>query len=212
MTQRYKATQKLDGNRYSKTEDYETGEIALVQRLEWKIGVPIFKDPTILKQLGLAIGLPFGLVIFIIALVSRGSRDGLYALGLIAALMILTWLFIMAVYRGKYEAEFILDQKGALCRTQMGQARKNRVINGLTVALGIFSRTPAAAGAGMLAQSRQSTMIPWKRVTKVKYQSKNHTILLRGGWTENMALFCTEENYFKAEKFVMSMTAHLRKN
>lgn len=211
MTKRNNETQKLDGNRNNKTNSKAEG-IASIQRMEWKINVPIFRDPAILKQLGLAIGLPFGLVILIIALVSWGSRDSLYALGLIAGLMVLSWLFIMVVYRGRYEAEFILDQKGALCRTQLEQARKNRIINGLTVALGIFSRTPAAAGAGLLAQSRQSMMIPWKRITKARYRPKNRTILLRGGWTENIALFCTEENYSKAEELVLAMTTHLREN
>lgn len=209
MTKRNNETQKLDGNRNNKTSSKAEG-IASIQRIEWKINVPIFKNPTILKQLGLAIGFPFGLVILTIALVSWGSRDSLYALGMIAGLMILSWLFIMLVYKGKYEAEFIIDQMGALCRTQLEQARKNRIINGLTVALGIFSRTPASTGAGLLAQSQQSTMIPWKRITKARYQPKNRTILLRGGWTENIALFCTEENYKRVEEYVRIHTRHLR--
>jgi hypothetical protein len=75
-----------------------------------------------------------------------------------------------------------------------------------------FFRYLMFAGAGLLAQSRQSMMIPWKRITKARYQPKNRTILLRGGWTENIALFCTEENYSKAEELVLAMTTHLREN
>ena len=171
------------------------------EAVRWEISVPIFKNTVILKQLGLAIGIPFGLVALVIVLVSGRSRDTLYALGFIAALLILTWLFVMAAYRGKYEAEFVLDSKGAICRTGTKQAKKNRVINTLTLILGLFTGKPAAAGAGMLAESRQEVFLRWNRVTKVKYKPKSRTILLRGGWTENIALFCVDENYKTVEAF-----------
>ena len=172
-----------------------------MEKIQWQISVPIFKNTVILKQLGLAIGIPFGFVTLVIGLSSGKSIYTLYGLGLIAALLFFTWLFIMAVYRGKYEVEFVLDDKGVLCRTQAKQAKKNRIVNALTVVLGLLSGKPAAAGAGMLAESRQETFLRWNRITRVKYKSKSHTILLRGGWAENIALFCTEENYETVEAF-----------
>ena len=180
------------------------------EKIQWQISVPIFRNTVILKQLGIAIGIPFGLVALVIGLASGKSVYALYGLGLIAALLFFTWLFIMAVYRGKYEAEFVLDDKGVLCRTQAKQAKKNRITNALTVVLGLLSGKPAVAGAGMLAQSRQETFLKWNRVTKVKYKPKSHTILLRGGWTEQVALFCTEDNYSPVEREVMACTIHLR--
>lgn len=172
------------------------------EEIRWKISVPIFMNMVILKQLGLAIGIPFGLVALIIVLVSGRSRDTLYALGFIAALLILTGLFIMAVYRGKYEAEFVLDGKGILCRTQAKQAKKNRIVNTLTVMLGLLSGKPAVAGAGMLAQSKQEVFILWSRVQTVKYKPHSHTILLRGSSGKHIALFCTGDNYMQTELFV----------
>lgn len=177
-----------------------------MQKTEWKISVPIFKNTVILKQLGIAIGIPFGIVALVIGFASGKSVYALYGLGMIAALMFFTWLFIMLVYRGKYEAEFILDDKGALCRTQAGQAKKNRVVNSLTVVLGLMSGKPTAAGAGMLAQSRQEVLLHWNRVKKVKYKPKSHTILLRGGFAESIALFCTDANYAQIERDIMSQT------
>ena len=173
-----------------------------MEKIQWQISVPIFRNTVILKQLGLAIGIPFGLVALVIGLSSVKSIYTLYGLGLIAALLFFTWLFIMAVYRGKYEVEFVLDQKGVLCRTQAKQAKKNRVINTLTVILGLLTGKPTTAGAGMLAQSRQEVFLRWNRVTRVNYKLKSRTILLRVGWTENIALFCTDENYEQIEAFV----------
>ena len=182
-----------------------------VEKIQWQISVPIFRNTVILKQLGLAIGIPFGLAALVIGLTSGKSVYTLYGLGLIAALLLLSWLFIVVVYRGKYEAEFVLDGKGVLCRTQAKQAKKNRIVNTLTVVLGLLSGKPAAAGAGMLAQSRQEVFLRWNRVTKVKYKPKSRTILLRGGWTEQLALFCADESYPQIEHEVMLRTAHLEK-
>ena len=174
--------------------------------LQWEIKVSIFKNSVILKQLGLAIGIPFGLVALIIALSSKGSRDTIYALGLIALLLILTWLLIMLVYRGKYEVEFVLDNKGVLCRTKTRQAKRNRVMNLLTVILGLLTGKPTVAGAGLLAQSRQEVFIRWIQVTKVKYKPQRETILIRSGWTENIALFCTPDNYVMVERLIRQNT------
>lgn len=174
--------------------------------LQWEIKVSIFKNSVILKQLGLAIGIPFGLIALIIAISSKRSRDNIYALGLIAALLILTWLLIMIAYRGKYEVEFVVDNNGVLCRTKAKQAKRNRVINSLTVMLGLLSDKPTVAGAGLLAQSRQEVFIRWSQFTKVKYKQKSHTVLMRSGWTEQIALFCTQDNYDLVERLIRQKT------
>lgn len=186
-----------------------SGKSAFQEKICWQISVPLFRNEVILKQLGLAVGIPFGLLAAVLVILSGKSVYTLYALGLIEALFLFAWLFIMVVYRGKYEAEFVLDDKGVLCQTQAGQAKKNRIINALTVILGLLSGKPAVAGAGMLAQSKQQVFIKWNRVTRVKYKPRQRTLLLRAGWMENIALFCTEENYPAVEQAVMIKTKHL---
>ncbi|MDX9872117.1 MAG: hypothetical protein RBT41_06835 [Clostridia bacterium] len=179
--------------------------------MQWRVSVPIFRNTVILKQLGLALGLPFSLVALIITFTSGRSVYTLYALGLIGALLFLTWLFIRVVYDGTYDVEYILDDQGVLCCTQARQAKKNRVINALTVILGLLSGKPAAAGAGMLAQARQEVFLKWNRVRRITYKPQSRSILLRGGWMENIALFCTEENYRMAEQAVKDRIQHLKK-
>ena len=183
-------------------------------KIQWRISVPIYKNTAIWRQLGLAVGIPFGLVTLVIALSSGKSAYALYGLGLIAVLLFFIWIYIMAVYQGAYEAEFMLDDKGALCRTLAKQAKKSLVVNALTAALEYFWRLsgrPAVTSAGLLAQPRQTGYLRWNRVTKVKYKPKSRTILLRGGWTEQIALFCAAESYSQIEHEVMVRTAHLEK-
>ncbi|MEW6623964.1 MAG: hypothetical protein AB1420_12690 [Bacillota bacterium] len=103
----------------------------------------------------------------------------------------------------------MLDDKGVFCRTQAKQAKKSRIINALTVVLGLFSGKPGVAGAGVLAQSKQEVFLKWNRVKKVTYKPRNRTILLRGGWAESIALFCTEGNYLLIEQAVKIKTKTL---
>lgn len=155
-------------------------------------------------------GIPFGLLTVILVIVSGKSIYTLYALGLIGALLFLAWLLLIALYRGRYEVEFVLDDKGILSRTQAEQTKKNKMVNAMTVSLGIFSRQPTIVGTGILAQSRQNQFLKWSRIRKVKYNPQQRTILIRSGWTENIALFCTEENYLFIEQVVMIQTKHLK--
>lgn len=179
----------------------------MMDKVEWLISVPIFRNSLILKQLGLALGIPFGIIILVIIFGSDRNIYTLYALSLIGLLLFLTWLLIMIVYRGKYDVEYLLDDRGAYCRTQKKQAKTSRRINGLTVALGLLSGKPSAAGAGMLAQSRQNQFLKWNSITKVKYKPKQDVIILRGGWTENITLFCSKENYAQVAQVVMMKTS-----
>lgn len=170
-------------------------------RLTWQIDVPIFKNSTIVTQLGIAIGIPFGvLLIFLIA------NKGYYGAILVGLLLFLTWIFIMIFYGGKYKVEFILDKNGARCKTQKNQAKKNKTINRLTVVLGLLSGKPTAAGAGMLAQSRQDIFIKWNQITKVKYKQKKSIIILKAGIMNSIVLFCSNDNYIQAKAFIKCKT------
>ena len=128
-----------------------------MNRLQWEIYIPIFKNRFILKGLALAVGLPFGVVIAVIMIAAGGDiagTDAKYALILIAALLVLTFLLIMIVYGGKYAPGFIVDETGIVNYTQEKHAKRGRIINGLAVALGVMSGNPTAVGAGMIAQSK----------------------------------------------------------
>ena len=177
--------------------------------LQWEIYVPIFKNRFIMKGIGIAIGIPFGIVIAFIIITAGGDifgTDAKYALGLIVLLFVLAFLLVIIVYGGKYAPGFIVDETGIINYTQEKQAKRSRIINGLLVALGAVSGNPTAMGTGMIAQSRQVMRIKWKSIRKVKYDAKRHTILVRGGFTENIAVFCTPENYLQVEAIVRQKT------
>lgn len=169
-------------------------------RMEWTISVPILRNSIILKQLGIAIGIPFGILLIFLL-----SVQAFYGVGVIAVLFLLTYLFIKIVWGGNYEVGFELDKTGIRSYTLENQARKNRIINTLAVVLGLFSGKPAIAGAGVLAQSRQEVSVKWNNIRKVKYLPQKQAVLLKGGFTENIAVFCTPANYMEVEAFIRSI-------
>ncbi|MDX9889069.1 MAG: hypothetical protein RBS51_07420 [Anaerovoracaceae bacterium] len=177
--------------------------------IEWKIRVSIFRNTLILKQLGIALGIPFGVLIIILLFLEGDPRYKMYGIGLILALFASTWVFVMIFYKGKYEVQFTLDNEGILCETQADQAKKNRIINFLALVLGLISKKPGVAGAGILGQSRQKVYLRWNKVKLVKYKPRQHTILLRGGPLESLGLFCTPENYSEVTIMVADKTRHL---
>lgn len=174
----------------------------IAEKIQWQTSVSIFKNSLILKQLGLAVGIPFGTLLLLLILVSKKDIYTIYAVSMVSLPLIITWIFIMVVYGGKYEVEFILDSDGIFSQTQQKQRKKNRILNILTISLGLFSKSLSSAGAGLLAESRQQVFIPWKQITQVNYNLKTKTILIKSGVMDSVALFCSDDNYDKVREFI----------
>jgi len=177
--------------------------------IKWEKQVSIFKNPFILKGLAISIGIPFGILILGIIFLSGGNlmtSDAKYPLFMIALLFAFTYVFIMIIYKGKYAPGFIINDEGIINYTQESQGKKNKIINILTIFLGLFSRNFSAAGAGVLAQSRQVEKIKWQAIRKVKYYPNKNTILVYGGFTQKIAVFCTPKNYTLIESMIKEET------
>lgn len=172
------------------------------KKIQWVSIVPIFRNSVILKQLSIAIGIPFGFVIVFLSLSSRGSRDLIYAIGLIIAAIALTFGFVELIYGGKYKAEFIVDKQGIRCRSEKNQEQKTHIVNSLAILAGFLSKKPAVSGAGMLANTKLNIFIPWDKVKKIKYIDKENVIIVKGKLTENIALFCTDDNYLQVKDYI----------
>ena len=180
-----------------------------MNNIEWSIDVPIFKHSLILKQLGIAIGIPFGLLFIFFFLISNPENRiySLYAFGIILLLFLLTYLFIMLVYKGKYSVSFSMDDDGIRCTTRADMAKKNRIVNGLTVSLGLLAGKSSIAGAGLLANSKQTVYLKWNQIKNVKYDRNSQSIVLRSHPMESIGVFCTRENYSQVETFIKDKLA-----
>ncbi len=175
-------------------------------KIEWKNSIPIFKSLIIIKQLGIVVGIPFAIVIAVILITSGINKDSMYGVGLITGTLLLTYLFIKAVYGGKYNAVFIVDNEGIKCSTEEKQKRKNNIINTLTVIAGFFTKKPTISGAGFLADSKSFVSISWKQIKNIKYNDNEFVIVVKGKSMENIALFCNKENYSSVKEVIRGRT------
>ena len=181
-----------------------------MNRIQWEIRVPMFRNRFILQGLTLSIALPLGIlaVVMVIAFAGKDLPDDLNdALILAAIFFVLTALLVLALYGGRYAPGFIVDPDGIINFTRVRRPRKNRLINTLLMLLGLLRGNLSAVEAGLTAQSRIVTVIPWKNVTYVRYYPKHRTILVRGESDEDLAVFCTKGNYAQVEQMVREHTA-----
>ncbi|MBV1758042.1 MAG: hypothetical protein KMY55_09395 [Dethiosulfatibacter sp.] len=175
-----------------------------VQKTSWQINVPIFKNILILKQMLIAIGIPFGAVILFLLFNAfrSGSKDAYYGIGLILLLFASGILLLMVAFGGQYSVAFDMDEKGITCRSQDRYRKKSKVIGFLTVILSVFSRSPSAAGAGLLSQTRHTVRIKWVDIQKVKFYPNYRTILVKENALNSIGIFCTKENYTTIESYI----------
>jgi len=175
-----------------------------IQKTSWQINVPIFKNILILKQMLIAIGIPFGAVILFLMFNAfrSGSKDAYYGIGLILLLLGSGILLLMVAFGGQYAVAFDMDEKGITCRSQDRYKKKSKMIGFLTVVLSIFSKNPTTAGAGMLSQTRHTVRIKWSDINKVKFYPKYRTILVRENALNSLGIFCTKDNYSTIETYI----------
>lgn len=167
--------------------------------MKWEIEVSLFKNPVILKQMALALS-PFGLLIFFLLLLK--GPDSYYGLGLIGGLFALTGLFLLIFFRGVYQMEFLINEKGVFYRSSSSQRNKNKFINRLTMFLAVFLFNPTAFGTSLLAQSRKEKFMAWRDVKKADFRKKEKFIQLKSSLLDPMGVFCTEKNYDEVEAFI----------
>ncbi len=176
-----------------------------MKKIQWETSVPIFRNSIILQGLGLSLGIPFGIIFIIMLILTKGDilhSDAKYALMLIGIFLGLSFLLIYILYGGKYLPVYIIDENGITNFSQQKEAKKNKSINNLLIVLGVMRGNLTAVGTGLMNQSRQIMNIHWDSIRKIKYHPKQNTIIIKGGFAEKIAVFCTQENYSQVVEII----------
>ena len=169
----------------------------LLGELNWSIRIPILKNRVIRNQLSLAIGIPFG-ILCVVLLAVQAYRG----LAMVGGALALGFLLVMLIFRGTYDVEFTLDDKGITCETQSKQKKRVRRMATATTVMGVLAGNPTTVAGGLMAGARTKERLLWKQIRKVKYLGGQSTIMLRAGFGESIAVFCTEENYKQVSAFI----------
>lgn len=172
-----------------------------MKELKWERRIPIFKNSLILKQMSIAIGIPFGILTVFLAM-----NQAYYALMMIAVLFLLTFLLVMLVFRGTYDVSYSLNENEILCETQDVQKNRVKQLSKLTFIVGLLKGNPTIAGAGLLSATGTKTRLTWGQVKKTKYLDHRKIVYVYGGVGKTIALFCSEANYMEVKQLIMKST------
>lgn len=145
-----------------------------------------------------------GLALFILALSLSGS-GGLdnfpsMARALLGVLIFLLVLVSFAYYLyalmqgGRYSVLFEMDPKGVRHTQLNASFQKAQKMGLLTMTLGLLSKKPGIAGAGLLAATHASLYTEFKKVKSIKIDAKRHVIRLRSSdFTHNQVYTAPED-------------------
>jgi hypothetical protein len=174
-----------------------------IDSITWDQDVTIY-NKVVLKQLGLAFGIPFGLIfIFLLIQYISDTRKGYtvsfdgwqYALFLIGLWLALTALFIFVVYRNRFRMHYEINDDGIYMGFAPSSQKKNKLVNIATIIAGGLAGKPGVAGSGLLAQSHQSVFLRWSQCRKYKLYPKKNRITVYNKFIEFMIIECTPENF-----------------
>ena len=162
------------------------------QKFTWRYEMSLFKNPNIfLLTAKVLFWTVVGVGLFLILM--TGIADGfsleglmfgfklmLLMLGIFAVLLVLGFLLYAAIMGGKYIVDFTMDEKEIVHEQIAEQAKKARNIGIATAVVGLVTRRPTTAGAGLMSMRNTSTT-EFEYVRKVILNKRRSVIKLYGG-------------------------------
>ena len=161
--------------------DYSGSRVALCEdgKYRWTYPLDMLKNPSILfvllKIFGILLSIPL-----LIALISAAANndwqkiwDSFLKIWLIVmvvffVIIVISYLIVVWMNGGKYVVNFTMDEKRLIHEQVPVQYERARKVGILAALVGIFAKRPAAAGAGALAASRDTSISVFDKVRRVK--------------------------------------------
>lgn len=130
-----------------------------------------------------------------------GDGDQLPMLALVTALATGgLWLFgmmvMLLVFRGRVQVRYTIDADGIRMDTIDPMARG---AGRAATVIGLLSGKPGLAGAGLIAQSRESEAVRWRGGFRADTDPDALHITIRNRWRPILYVQCTPETYAAAE-------------
>ncbi|MBN1537369.1 MAG: zinc ribbon domain-containing protein [Anaerolineales bacterium] len=170
------------------------------EKITWKANLPLLTNKVVVRQLLFVLGLSMLCVLlFMLTLdifegnftLAGAGRYLLISVIILGGLALLAALVMQFLYGNKYEYKYTVDENGVKAETTGATQKKNFIVNLLLV----FSGRPGPAGAGLLAQSRQSELVKWDKVDTYTTNPDNLEIVLYRRKRAVMVIQCKPENY-----------------
>ena len=161
--------------------DYTGNRVRLCEdgKYRWTYPMDMLGNPsillTILKIFGVLFSIP--ILILLINTAIKGNwaeawEDGfkiwLIVLIVIFAIVLVSYLIVARMYKGKYVVRFTMDQQLLVHQQEPAQFQKAQKSGALIAVAGALTKQPVTAGSGALAASRDSSVSVFEKVRSIK--------------------------------------------
>lgn len=186
--------------------DYSGSRVALCEdgKYRWTYPLDMLKNPSILfvllKIFGILLSIPL-----LIALISAAANndwqkiwDSFLKIWLIVmvvffVIIVISYLIVVRMNGGKYVVNFTMDEKRLIHEQVPVQYERARKVGLLAALVGIFAKRPAAAGAGALAASRDTSISVFDKVRRVKPRRRQNLIKVNQSLERNQVYVPDED-------------------
>lgn len=177
--------------------------------MRWRVEVPLITNRFVLLDtlLGAVVTTVLGGVllgaIFAFGGGAGGVRAGLMMAGAMGLFILVVSVFTLTVIFGnRWPLEFFIGADGVIMNNV---SEKAHAIHRLSWILALVTGRPLMAGPGLIAQSREVVGIPWAEVRTVRRYPDLGVIGIRGGFLDNVRLYCTPSNYAEVAQRVEAL-------
>ncbi len=171
--------------------------------LSWVYEVSFWRNPTILitvlKVMLLALAFPVVLAL-VLGLEDGVAEAGALALtvlviagGVMAILLVVTYVLVGLAYGGRYQVLFKMDEKGIHHIQLKKQYDRAAAICLLAALAGIAGGNLSATGAGLMGASRQSMYAEFSAVRSVKVREARNVIYVNEALSRNQIYVADED-------------------
>lgn len=182
--------------------------------LTWDAEMPLLNNRFFLYDMAKLLfwtGLICGIIFGGIALGTGGVEGltpmlailGLILFGMLFLFVMITLLFFGNVFRVRY-----LIAAPGIGWESLG--RRGKVANRLAIVAGVLAGNASVAGAGLLAATSESGLLPWRDVRTVKAYPAIGVISIMNSWRVVTRLYCTPEYYAYAIQWLRWGAPHAR--
>jgi len=174
----------------------------------WNINIPVLKNPLVWFQLLMVafVVFAFMLVLLLFANLFQYQWDAipssvLTALIIGGGIFIVFSLVLIIMYAGGIPTSYVINDEFI----EQYTLRENKNSFSLLSLLGIASGKSAgftAAGASLMAQSRQYIAVKWKNVDCIEVRANYSEIQLKNKWRTVMQVVCKKEQFESIKKTI----------
>ncbi len=174
-------------------------------RLTWECNIRLLREPLLLGSVVKAFAIVYLLMALLMGVIFLGQGewrvwlDMLWLFALVTgALLVLSVLIMLLIFRNRMDASFILDKRRAFCQLYGRDAQQ---MAPYARWLGFLLGKPQLGGK-FNKLVRQAVEYDWAQISAAHYQAQRYRIVLRNGWRTLLILYCPAPRYAEIAAFV----------